>query len=124
VKKMNFWGAAGPYLVAVAEIAGAGAVGALGVLGFPLDLPAFDLLAGHVAAETRLDLGGRRVGVGVVQGDVQDVLVQLRAGSLLPEPTGGLHPATPQRKKKHPLPAGPGKSGPEAAPGLKMRVPG
>lgn len=78
------------YLVAVAEVAAAGAVGALGVLGFPIDLAPFDLLTGHMATETGLDLGGRRVGVGIVQGDIQDVLVQLRAGSLLVAATGGL----------------------------------
>lgn len=78
----NWWGG---YLIAVAEVAAAGAVGAFGVLGFSVDLPPFDLLTGHVAPKTRLDFGGGRVGVGVVQGDVQDVLVQLRARSLLPK---------------------------------------
>ena len=35
------------------------------------------LLAGHVAAEAGLDLGGGLVGLGVVQGDVHDVLLLL-----------------------------------------------
>lgn len=71
------------YLVTIAEVSTAGAVGALSILGFPVHLPPLDLLAGHVATKAGLDLGRCRVGVGVVQGDVQDVLVQLRAGSLL-----------------------------------------
>lgn len=82
------WGWGLQYLIAVAEVSAAGAVGALGVLGFPVHLPPLDLLAGHVPAEAGLDLGRRRVGVGVVQGDVQDVLIQLRAGALLPAASG------------------------------------
>lgn len=92
------------YLVAVAEVAAAGAVGALGILGFPIDLAPFDLLTGHVATETGLDLGGRRVGVGIVQGDIQDVLVQLRAGSLLMAATGGLWVVGSQNQHHSPPP--------------------
>lgn len=90
------------YLVTVAEVAAAGAVGALGVLGFPINLTPFDLLAGHMATETSLDLGSCRVGIRVVQRDVQDVLVQLCAGSLLAVATAGLQLVAPQRAQPPP----------------------
>lgn len=101
----RFWGEEagfGVYLVTVAEVAAAGAVGALGVLGFPINLTPFDLLAGHMATETSLDLGSCRVGIRVVQRDVQDVLVQLCAGSLLTVAMAGLQLVGPQQRS--PLP--------------------
>lgn len=41
------------------------------------------LLAGHVATEASLDLGGSLVGLWVVQGDVHDVLLLLGSAALL-----------------------------------------
>lgn len=90
-KSKEHWG----YLVTIAEVSTTGAVGALSILGFPVHLPLLDLLAGHVATKAGLDLGRRRVGVGVVQGDVQDVLVQLCAGSLLLTARGQLRGGVP-----------------------------
>lgn len=43
----------------------------------------FQLLPGHVASETCLDLGGCLVGLWVIQGDVHDVLFLLRLVALL-----------------------------------------
>lgn len=90
------------YLVAVAEVAATGAVGALGVLGFPINLAPFDLLAGHMATETSLDLGSCRVGIRIVQRDVQDVLVQLCAGSLLTVARACLQQVGPQTAQPPP----------------------
>lgn len=41
------------------------------------------LLAGHVAAEASLDLGGGPVGLGIIQGDVHDVLLLLGPAAFL-----------------------------------------
>lgn len=104
-KRPSFWGEEagfGLYLIAVAEVAAAGAVGALGVLGFPIDLAPFDLLAGHMATETGLDLGSCRVGIRVVQRDVQDVLVQFCAGSLLAVAPAGLQRMAPRTARPPP----------------------
>lgn len=43
----------------------------------------FQLLPGHVATETCLDLGSCLVGLWVIQGDVHDVLFFLRLAALL-----------------------------------------
>lgn len=41
------------------------------------------LLTGHVASEASLDLGCSPVGLGVIQGDVHDVLLLLRPAAVL-----------------------------------------